>query len=145
METSETINDLLIKLLDDIVKLEQKAVITGEFKDISSNDLHIIDAIGSKSARNMSAVAKSLKVTVGTLTIAINSLVKKGYVQRTRSDQDRRVVLITLSEKGEKAFAHHQRFHKEMVEGVLDKLSQNEADMLVSALKSISAFLSQYH
>ena len=47
----------------------------------------------------MSAVAKSLSVTVGTLTIAMNHLVKKGYVERRRSEEDRRVVLVSLSEK----------------------------------------------
>ena len=36
----------------------------------------------------MSMVAKMVSVTVGTLTIAINSLVKKGYVNRMRGERD---------------------------------------------------------
>ena len=51
-------------------------------------------------------------MTVGTLTIAINHLVKKGYVERSRSEEDRRVVLVSLSEKGEKAYFHHRMFHR---------------------------------
>ncbi len=85
---------------------------TKEFKNISITDMHIIEAIGMGEGRNMSSVAKSLEITVGTLTIAINNLVKKGYVNRTRSTKDRRVVLISLSEIGKKAYKHHAHFHK---------------------------------
>ena len=51
----------------------------------------------------MSTVARELNVTVGTLTIAVNNLVKKGYIQRMRSQEDRRVVLISLTEQGEES------------------------------------------
>ena len=78
-------------------------MITDEFKDISVTDMHVIEAIGHDSSRNMSSVAKNLEITVGTLTIAINNLVKKGYVKRVRSAKDRRVVLISLSSKGQKS------------------------------------------
>ena len=84
--------------------------------------MHIMEAIGIQESKNMSTVAKTMSVTVGTLTIAINHLVKKGYVERTRSEEDRRVVLVSLSEKGEKAYLHHKIFHEKMVMAVLDSL-----------------------
>ena len=92
MDSYATLNEILVKLFNDIMQIEEKAIITEEFKDISNNDMHIIEAIGKSGAKSMSTVAKSLSVTVGTLTIAINSLVKKGYVNRARSEKDRRVV-----------------------------------------------------
>ena len=49
--------------------------------------MHILDAIGTGGSRSMSVIAKSVGVTVGTLTIAMNSLVKKGYVARIRSEE----------------------------------------------------------
>ena len=96
MDQYQTINDVLVRLFNEIMDREEKAIITEEFKDISNNDMHIIEAIGIEEPRNMSTVAKSLSVTVGTLTIAVNSLVKKGYVKRVRSEEDRRVVLLSL-------------------------------------------------
>ena len=100
MEGYDTLHDLLVKLFNEIMNIEEKAIITEEFKDISNNDMHIIEAIGLDEPRSMSSVAKDLSVTVGTLTIAINNLVKKAYVKRVRSEKDRRVVLISLTEKG---------------------------------------------
>ena len=85
------LNDLLVMLFNEILDVEQKALITGTFKEISINDMHIIDAIGIGEPKNMSTVAGEMAVTVGTLTTAINNLVKKGYVKRERGEEDRRV------------------------------------------------------
>ena len=144
MDSYNTINEVLVKLFNEIMNIEEKAIITEEFKDISNNDMHIIEAIGKEEHKNMSAIAKSLAVTVGTLTIAINNLVKKGYVNRVRSEEDRRVVLISLSEKGEKAFDHHKRFHEEMIEATLRDLNKEETEVLVRALQNLSKFFKEY-
>ena len=91
----------------------------------------------------MSAIAKELSVTVGTLTIAMNSLVKKGYVNRERSSEDRRVVYISLSEKGQKAFEHHENFHKQMIQGVMNELDRQELEVLVKTLKHLNNWFRQ--
>ncbi len=140
MKHQETINAILVDLFNDIMKLEAKEVITPEFKDITNNDMHIIEAIGVKAARNMSSIAKDLKITVGTLTTAINSLVKKGYVCRKRGEEDRRVVFISLSDKGKKAYYHHKKFHQQMVEHVLDRLSDDEIAVTVKALDKLRQY-----
>ncbi|MBU9736745.1 MarR family transcriptional regulator [Lachnospiraceae bacterium ASD3451] len=140
VDTYQTLNDVLVNLFRDIMDLEQKAIITDEFKDISNNDMHIIDAIGEDGCKSMSTVAKALSVTVGTLTIAINSLVKKGYVSRERSEEDRRVVLLSLSEKGKRAFLHHKKFHDAMIRKVLEGLNEQETEVLVKALQNLRGF-----
>jgi len=144
VENYNTINEVLVKLFNEIMDIEEKAIITEEFKDISNNDMHIIEAIGKKQSKNMSTVAKTLSVTVGTLTIAINNLVKKGYVNRARSEEDRRVVLISLSKKGERAYDHHEKFHDEMIQATLSGLDQEQTKILVKALKNLSKFFREY-
>ncbi len=144
MENYSTINEVLVKLFRDIMDIEEKAVITDEFRDISNNDMHVIEAIGKKQSKNMSMVAKTLSVTVGTLTIAINNLVKKGYVNRARSEEDRRVVLISLSPKGERAFDHHEKFHDEMIKATLAGLDREQTKVLVRALKNLNQFFREY-
>ena len=85
MDTYATLNDALVNLFRDVMDLEEKAIITQEYKDITNNDMHVIQAIGLDEPKNMSTIARELSVTVGTLTIAMNSLVKKGYVNRAVS------------------------------------------------------------
>ena len=144
MNHYEAINDVLVNLFNEILDLEERALITPEYKNISVNDMHIIDAVGIREQKNMSTVAKVLNVTVGTLTIAVNNLVKKGYIQRMRSQEDRRVVLISLTEKGEKAYRHHQNFHEKMVLAVLKDLNVEETEALTTALTKLQEFFRNY-
>lgn len=137
MDNYETLNDVMVRLFRDIMYIEQKAIITPEFKDITNNDMHVIEAIGIDKPKNMTAIARELSVTVGTLTIAMNSLVKKGYVERARGKKDRRVVYISLSERGRRAYEHHARFHRAMIEGVTGELSQGELKTLFKALSKL--------
>lgn len=139
-DANNTINEVMVKLYNDIISIEEKAVITGEFKDISNNDMHIIDTIGIGTPKNMSSIARELSVTVGTLTIAINSLVKKGYVIRTRSEKDRRVVYISLSDKGIKAYNHHYNFHNEMIKAVTKDFTPDEINLVIKSLTNLVDF-----
>ena len=144
MEGYDTLHDLLVKLFNETMNIEEKAIITEEFKDISNNDMHIIEAVGLGGG-NMSSIAAKLKITVGSLTTSMNSLVKKGYVKRERSEKDRRVVFIQLTNKGRMAYHHHAEFHRQMTEAVIAELNENETEVLVKALDGLRKFFRQYH
>lgn len=79
-------------------------------------------------------------MTVGTLTIAMNSLVKKGYVVRERGQEDRRVVYISLSDRGRRAYEHHAQFHREMIDGATAGLTDEEMQVLVKALSRLDTW-----
>ncbi len=144
MAQYDTLKDVLVNLFNEIMDIEEKAIITEEFSDITNNDMHVIQAIGIGTPRNMSSIARTMGVTVGTLTISINGLVKKGYVKRKRSEEDRRVVLISLSPKGRRAYDHHERFHQEMIDAVLGELSDEEAKLIAGALVRLQKFFREY-
>ncbi|MEW4411828.1 MarR family transcriptional regulator [Clostridium sp. AN503] len=137
MDTYATLNDALVNLFRDVMTLEEEAIISQEYQDITNNDMHVIQAIGLGEPKNMSTIAKLLSVTVGTLTIAMNSLVKKGYVNRERGKEDRRVVYISLSDKGRRAYQHHEEFHRQMIDAILKDLTQDETESLVKALAKL--------
>lgn len=140
LDINETLNELLVRLFRNINAIEEQAIRTEEYKDMTANDMHVIEAIGTGAAKNMTSVAKALAVTTGTLTISVNSLVKKGYVDRVRSEEDRRVVLISLTAKGKKAFAHHKSFHEEMIRKVVEGLREEEQAVLQKSLGNLLEF-----
>ena len=144
MDTYETLNGVLVGLFRDVMDLEQKAIVTSDFPDITNNDMHVIEAIGMNTKKNMSAIARELSVTVGTLTIAVNNLVKKGYVVRRRGQKDRRIVYISLSEKGRRAYEHHAEFHRKMIEGIRSSLSSEEMEVLVKTMKHLDGWFRSF-
>ena len=143
VDNREVINDVLVNLFNEILRLEEEAIITDKYKDISNNDMHIIEAVGLGGG-NMSSIAAKLKITVGSLTTSMNSLVKKGYTRRERSEKDRRVVYIYLTDKGRKAYDHHAEFHRQMVEAAMSELSEEEIQILAHSLKNLSGFFRKY-
>ena len=142
-ERRHTLNAMVVHLFNNVMDVEAQAVITEEFHDITNNDMHIIEAIGVGEPDSMSTIAKKLSVTVGTLTTNMNGLEKKGYILRERSLEDKRVVLVTLTEKGRKAFYHHRDFHKKMIRALVKDLNQEEMQVLYRCLENLNEFLTE--
>lgn len=142
MDNRKIINDVLVHLFNEILQLEEEAIITEEYKDITNNDMHIIEAVGLDGG-NMSSIAAKLKVTVGSLTTSMNGLVNKGYTERKRGEKDRRVVNIYLTEKGRKAYHHHAEYHEQMTDAVMRQLNEEEIGVLVKTLNGLSEFFYQ--
>lgn len=107
--------------------------------------MHTIEAIGMGGNKTTGEVAKELSITVGTLTVAINNLVKKGYVDRVRSDNDRRVVMLKLTNRGRLFYRSHQRFHRDMVNAALENMAEEEKAALTKGLQSLHRFLKQHY
>ena len=61
-------------------------------------------------------------------------------MERSRSDTDRRQVLVQLTSKGRKAFRAHESFHKRMVDSALAVLTPEEETVFVSAVGKIKEF-----
>ena len=144
-EEYRTINNVLVSLINEIWKLEGDAIITREFADITNNDMHVIEAVGLGDGGNMSSIAKKLNVTVGTLTIAMNNLVNKKYVERRRSEKDRRVVLVRLTDRGIAAYRHHEDYHRKMTEAILKKIDRTELPVLMKMLDAVTEFFKGYN
>lgn len=136
----QVLNELLVQTFNDILKIEQKALAESVLKDLSITETHTIEAIGMYEVKTMSEVAQNLKITVGTLTTAINKLVKKGYVERNRCEEDRRSVKINLTRKGKLAYRIHEKFHHEMIKATVEGLSQKEEDVLIKSLEKLNEF-----
>ena len=92
------VNDILVNLFNMVLELEEQAVTESSSKDLSITEIHTLVAIGKGRPKTMTHVANLLGIKVSTLTIAINKLVKKGYVERLRDEQDRRIVRIHYRE-----------------------------------------------
>ena len=143
MRGSKEFKIILVKLFNDILDYEESVLRASEFKDLTNNDIHVIRAIGMNENKNMSMIAKELAVTIGTLTISINSLVRKGYVIKERSEKDKRVVFVNLSSKGEAAFSRNEELYDQMVNSMLEDLEDNEMDILMKSLLKVNRCIKQ--
>lgn len=136
------LNELLVNLFRDILQIEEKAL-RDQGSDLTITEIHTIAAISYDRARNMSEIAKDLQITMGTLTTAVDKLIKKGYALRQRSEEDKRVVLVELTDKGMEAKKIHDKFHKDMIDSVVQELSEGEEEVLIDALSKLMGFFDE--
>lgn len=130
-------------MFNEILRIEEDRLRTGEFKNLSVREMHVIEAVctADETARNRSAdIAQALGVSAGTLTTAVKLLEKKGCLLRRKDANDKRIVRLYATEKGKRANHMHQRFHGEMVATVLKALSPEETDILIKSLKKLETF-----
>ena len=143
--TEQTLNQLLVKHFKNIMEIEEKYLISPEFKDISVNDMHVIEAIGVEEPKMMSTVAKLMAVTTGTLTKSVDGLFDKGYVTGERGEKDKRVVFVSLTEKGKKAYYHHQTFHRDMIARIKDGVSEQEIEVVIRVLARMNDYFEKIY
>jgi DNA-binding MarR family transcriptional regulator len=87
-----------------------------------------------------SEAAKKLDVTVAAITHRLNSLEKEGYIVRTSSPTDRRVVFISLSEKGAETVSILKNIHRESICGLVEYLGDEDSVNFINLLGKISNY-----
>ena len=135
------VNEYLVSIFNDVLMIEERTLQMSQFKDVSIKEMHTIDAIGMYQEHTTSEVAKKLGITVGTLTVSVNNLVRKDYVKRVRSEIDRRVVKLALTNRGRLLYRVHDKFHRDMVKETINEMGENESEVLMLGLKNLHRFL----
>ena len=137
------LNDFFVHIFNKILAWEEQALSNVGAADLSVKELHVLEAVSDLTAQSrntMTAIAAALSIRVSSLTAAVNTLVRKGYLERRGEPGDRRVIRVRLTEKGEQANQLHSRFHADMIAGVAQGLNEEELDVLVHSLEQLSRF-----
>ena len=143
-DTKAILNDLFVDIFNQVLALEKKIFEQDKnFRDISMTETHVLEAIRKCDPPTMGNVAAKLQITPSTLTSSVNKLITKGYVNRHRSETDRRIVTLSLTEKGESVFELHEEFHRDLVEAAVADLENRED--LKKALQSMHRFFQKIH
>ena len=100
------VDTLLSDTFNSILRIEERSLKNRLTDGLSIAELHTIVAVGLHEINSMKVVASRLDVTMATLTAAMNKLERKGFVERSRSEIDRRQVLVQLTSKGRKAVSY---------------------------------------
>ena len=138
-QAKNVLNDLLVVIFNQILSIEAEAL-RKQGVTLSMSEVHVLEAIMKTEEPNMGSVAKRLKITIGTLTTAINTLVKKGFVIRIMDPLDKRKVLLKLSPKAMPVMHIHDQFHEDMISTVIKDLHIDQNEALIQSLESLSTY-----
>ncbi len=135
------VSDILIDMFNDILRVEHKAIETEDMLPLTMSELHVIGVVGDHQGTTiMSQIARKLRITLPTLTAAVDRLEEKGYILRRRSEEDRRRVSVELTDDGRQAYERHARFHEMMVDAFLQGLEQARMPELLEGMTRLRDF-----
>jgi DNA-binding MarR family transcriptional regulator len=102
--------------------------------ELPARQMRAIVILSNRGRCIMSDFANAIGVPVSTATHMIEKLVKKGLVVRVRSEKDRRVVHVELSEEGRKREHHFLQNRVAMGRDMLTPLSRGERELFLEML-----------
>ncbi len=129
-----------MKVFNQILRIEENKL-KSFGTDLSLKEAHVIEAVVAAGEKNtVSAIAARLGVTTGSLTVAVTTLERKGYLERKKSQDDRRRIHVLATPKALKVNEMHIGFHEEMTNAVVQLLPREQLETLVTALVGINTY-----
>ena len=131
----EKIENLLDKFYKTYYKIEE-INLNQVIKCLTTSELHIIEAIGENEI-TMNELSDKLGFTMGTAWVAVNKLTDKQFLERSRSDVDRRKVFVKLTSKGKVALNYHGDFHSNILEKITDDIPSKKLETFIEVFETI--------
>jgi len=108
---------------------------------VSVPQLSCLLALNEHGPLPPSQIAKHIMVNSSTVTGIIDRLEQKGFVERSRISPDRRVITISLTDRGKELARHAPPpLQKKIVDG-LNRLPEQEVEQIVQALTKLAYML----
>lgn len=95
-------------------------------RGLSMAQLHILYTLQRNGEMPMSRLAEVLNVSLSNATGLIDRIEERGYVERTRVPEDRRIVLIRVTEAGEQMLSEVDALSDELLRSVLGRLDRSK-------------------
>lgn len=113
------------------------------FNSVSHQALHAIVYIGENGASRMSDIAGNLQLSLSSITGIVDELVAKKMARRIRSTEDRRIVQVVLTDNADRLYKDAMNKHLDFVREILDTLTSQEQDQLLTLFKKIATSLKE--
>jgi MarR family transcriptional regulator, 2-MHQ and catechol-resistance regulon repressor len=108
-----------------------------EQTELGDSDFRVLEALLHKGPLPVNTVGPKVWLTPGSISVAVDRLVKKGLVSRKDHPGDRRVRRVELTAKGRALITRGFREHAAAMESVISVLSKNERLTLLRILKKL--------
>jgi MarR family transcriptional regulator, organic hydroperoxide resistance regulator len=98
----------------------------------------ILHMLKVKGTCKVTALAEHMEVKPSAVTVMIDRLVNQGYVVRQHDPGDRRVVLMNLTEDGERVLQEFDRHSNEVFAKYAGRVEPEELEQMIRTLEKIS-------
>ncbi|MFE1244907.1 MarR family winged helix-turn-helix transcriptional regulator [Fictibacillus sp. NPDC058756] len=112
-----------------------------EEEEITSTQFQILKTLSTREKWTVSEIADAMKVRASATTVIIDRLVKRGLVDRYRSELDRRIVYVHLNEAGLDAFEMIQEKRNGVLSKYVSQLTDKQLADMVECIEHLSSIV----
>ena len=128
-----------LMLLDQYIRalakrLYLRPAAKGVAAQLANSEVFTCEALGRRGRCMMTELAKECGFALSSMTGIVDRLVTKGYAKRFRSDEDRRLVFVELTKKGEQIYQECLEAEMGLIIAMMDALEPGEQDALLELL-----------
>lgn len=134
LQLEEVLNDLVLAF-----NLRRLSILNRY--QVNEMEVDIINFLNENEMKKMKEVGEHFSIKLSTLTSTIDKLEKNKLVKRKNSKEDRRVIYIRPTNKGEKLLADLDASMRKVSEHVTDSLKSSDFDALTKGLEAIKDFV----
>ncbi len=127
MELYEIIDKLTDKMTEMVRAEKIKLIGQEELEKISYGSFRALEVVANSDEATISSIAKALRITKASASVAVRKMEKEGLVYREQSSEDKRVYFIRMAEKGKAVKQGEVNSLKRMGRYIESKLSEEEA------------------
>ncbi|ELV8715938.1 MarR family transcriptional regulator [Vibrio vulnificus] len=135
MRNLEKLNQTLTEFYDKMSSWVQSVV---KETGYSLAQIHTIEVLGCHGALRMKELAEKLGITTGTLTVQIEKLVKAELIERCALPEDRRAIVVKLTEAGQVIHRQHNQLHLDLVRELTRHIDEEQQVLLLSCLEKMN-------
>lgn len=130
----KTLEQILNSILHSSELMEEELRQETELEQLTSRQLTCIECVYDMMNPSLSELAEKMKIAKPSMTVMIDRLEKNKFINKVKSDNDRRSAHIHLTEKGEKAAMIHNEIHSKIAELLTSEMTPSEKQILIVLL-----------
>jgi MarR family 2-MHQ and catechol resistance regulon transcriptional repressor len=117
------------------MRFDEKGIRDQGFRSLS--DYAVLEVLLHRGALPVNAIGEKVLLTSGSMTTAVHRLEKNGLVQRKRSENDGRVVLVHLTDTGRERIEAAFSVHASKLDGLFEKFSAEERQQFATLVSKL--------
>lgn len=141
-EFEKRLNEMLVNTFRSVLKVEEKALYSSSRAKLSISELHLLEVVANPRDKELtiSTISRRMGITLPSATVAINKLMKKGYLVKEKCSRDGRVIYVKLTALGQKMNRVNAYFHSRMIREVSKELDASEKSVLLKSLEKLNSY-----
>ncbi len=135
MENDARLSHLIVEFYEKLSSWEHSVV---RDKGMTLPQMHTLEILGANEPLRMKALAEKMGITTGTLTVQVDRLERMDMVRRTPHPEDRRSILVVLTEQGRELSQEHHALHEQLTTDITAQLTSQERTLLADLLQRLN-------